>query len=80
MMILRKAGPLQSYAENAGGTTWHAVEEGLAVKGGPALCRDLPGVGWSSYPGNAVTCPKCKSALSTNGRAARQNQPNVAPQ
>ena len=37
MMILRKAGPLQTSAENSGGTMWHAVEEGMAVEGGP-LC------------------------------------------
>jgi hypothetical protein len=39
MKILRKAGPLQTVG---GGTIWHAVEEGVAVVGGPALCRDRP--------------------------------------
>jgi hypothetical protein len=78
MKILRKAGPLQSHLNNGFGTIWHAVEESLAVKGGAALCRDLPGVGWSSYPGHAVTCPRCQSALSTSGRAARQYQRNLA--
>ena len=35
MMILRKAGPLQTSAENSGGTIWHAVDDGVAGKGGP---------------------------------------------
>jgi hypothetical protein len=48
MKILRKAGPLQTVG---GGTMWHAVEEGVAVDGGPALCRDRSGVAWSRYPG-----------------------------
>jgi hypothetical protein len=39
MKILRKAGPLQTIGS---GTIWHAVEEGVAVNGGPALCRARP--------------------------------------
>jgi rubredoxin len=78
MMILRKAGPLQTSAENSGGTMWHAVEEGVAVEGGPALCRVRPGVAWSSHPGHAVTCPRCRTALSASKQTVRQDQQNLA--
>jgi len=74
MKILRKAGPLQALG---GGTVWHAVEEGGAVMGGPALCRDRPGVAWSPYPGHAVTCPRCRDRMTPKHRVARDDHPNL---
>jgi hypothetical protein len=76
MKFLRKAGPLQTVG---GGTIWHAVEEGVAVMGGPAVCRDRPGVAWSPYPGHAVTCPRCRDAMSLTNPVAKNKQPNLGP-
>lgn len=59
MLILCKAGPLRNGAERGKGTIWHAVPSENAK----ALCGAAPAIMWSTYEGDAVTCPRCRRAL-----------------
>ena len=57
--ILRMTGRCANGAERDGGTRYHAVFDWRA------LCGAKPGrlSDWSSYPGEAVTCPRCLNRL-----------------
>lgn len=62
--ILSLAGRCRTGSDQQG-VLQHAVPIGAILPGdimGKALCGKEPGrrsVGWSCYPGRAVTCPKC---------------------
>jgi len=64
--IWRLAGRCSNGFERDGGARFHAVpadDRGVAYV---ALCGAKPGrrsAGWSSYPGEAVTCPRCLRKL-----------------
>ena len=59
--ILRKTGRRASGGEADKGPVYHAVP-GNAFR---ALCGTEPGdrSDWSTYPGEAVTCPRCRKKL-----------------
>lgn len=60
--ILKLTGRLANGAEGGKGSRYHSVPGG----GQKARCGAAPGrrsAGWSSYPGDAVTCPKCLAKL-----------------
>lgn len=63
----RKTGNCRTGYESNGGGTYHAVPSNGVWPGyAPALCGTKPrkgGNGWSSYPGQAVECPKCLDAI-----------------
>jgi len=53
-------------AERDGGKLWHAVNEDDYPSWKTALCGAKPGErgnGWSSYPGEKITCPRCNKRL-----------------
>jgi hypothetical protein len=60
LQFLRLAGRCANGAERDGGSKYHAVA------GYVALCGAKPGrrsAGWSLYPGDMVTCPRCRRKL-----------------
>lgn len=66
----RLAGRCANGAEADGGRIYHAVVRGSWS----ALCGAKPGrrsAGWSSYPGETVTCSRCAKRLEAAQLAAR---------
>jgi hypothetical protein len=64
LKFLRLAGRCANGAERDSGSKYHAV------RGNVALCGAKPGprsAGWSTYPGEAVTCPRCLTKLEKGG-------------
>lgn len=62
MTALRLAGRCANGSERDRGSLFHSVPQGKDV----ALCGAEPGrrsAGWCSDPGDAVTCPRCLSAI-----------------
>ena len=59
--ILRKTGRRSNGAERGKGPVYHAVPASSCR----ALCGTQPGdrSDWSSYTGDAVTCPRCVTKL-----------------
>lgn len=67
LRVLRMTGRCANGAERDKGSRWHAVPAGHPwIK---AVCGAQPGQrgnGWSDYPGDAVTCPRCLKVTSRN--------------
>lgn len=65
------AGRCANGAESDRGRIWHArALRGDGYGEEAALCGKKPGgksVGWSLYPGNYPTCPKCLEVLRESG-------------
>lgn len=69
LTIRRMAGRCAIGAERDGGVRYHAVDEEIWQRWGAALCGATPGRlgnGWSVYPGDDVTCPRCIKKLAKN--------------
>jgi hypothetical protein len=61
---LKMSGRCASGAERDKGQRFHAVALGHGWT--RAVCGAAPGDrgnGWATYPGNAVTCPRCLAKL-----------------
>jgi hypothetical protein len=66
LTIRRMTGRCSTGAERDGGVRYHAVDEETWRGWGKALCGAQPGPrgnGWSSTPGDEVTCPRCLKKL-----------------